>query len=178
MILSCALIIISVILAVIHTYLFSSLFSRGFTRRFEGVKSGLRRFMMKENREFMDSFGQKLKYDPEPPELLEFGERWKKKLAKIDALEDERERMSSHVQFVYWLILLALAWAVMGLFSRQPLVALLGYPLNSVSVSTLIILITAFSMVYYLYLFRRLEDTISQYEAEIEELAIAEHLGV
>lgn len=173
-----ALILFSVIVAVLHAYFFSSLYGKRFERQFMIVKSGLQEIMVDQDADFAESIKDKLEEDSEPPELIEFGEEWKRKLEEIERLDDRRKKMSGHVRFAFWLVILTVIWAVMGIMNPNPILEAAGQQIYNTSVSWGILFATLIFMIYFLILFRELEVTVRLYEADIEEHAIKKHLAL
>ena len=109
------LIINAVIMMVGNFLLFRLAFDDEFEERFTTYQNQVKERMISENERFVTTMRGIIELDPESIEVMGFREKWNKHLEIIDIMKDQRDRLETKVQIVYFPLLVSLLFATGGL---------------------------------------------------------------
>jgi hypothetical protein len=108
----------------LNYYTFRSFYTE-FDERFRSTMGGVKQMMMEANREMEELFKDMIMKGEEPQDLVDFGEAWRDRLQALHELEEERDKMNSHIMFLYYLLVFGLVFAVFDLLNPGPIMILL-----------------------------------------------------
>ena len=120
-----ALIATVCVVCLLNYYTFRSFYTT-FDERFRSTMEEVKQKMMEANREMEELLKNRIVNGDEPCELLEFGAAWRVRLQALHKLEEEREKMSGHIMFLYYLLVFGLVFAVFDLLNPEPVMVLLN----------------------------------------------------
>ncbi len=154
------LVALSALTAVSHAALFHLLFE-DFGPRLDLFQTFQRRSMVAENQEFVSSMSGVIEVDPEAAEVVGFGEQWRRKLTFIDSLHDQRQALSLSIANVYYVLIISIFLAAIG--QIYPMGVTLPYrgTIYFTSLSWWLLLAGLLLMLYYLFQYQSLDDTLT-----------------
>jgi hypothetical protein len=158
------LMITTVLIALANNYIFRSFYGAEFRDRFVEAKRNLRERMLQANREMEVKLGDSIESGEEPEELLQFGELWRKRLAVLNTLNAERERMDGHIRFIYVMLIFGLMHAALHFIYPEALVELAGFSVRPVTIGWGFTIFALALLILYNVFYRRLDMSLKEME--------------
>jgi len=159
-----ALIITTVLVALANQYVFMSFYGAEFRDRFTEAKRSLRERMLQANREMEEKLRSSIESGEEPAELVQFGELWRKRLAVLNTLNAERERMDGHIRFIYYMLIFGLMHAALHFVYPETLVELPWFNVKPATIGWGFILFASALLALYHVFYRRLDLSLRETE--------------
>jgi hypothetical protein len=159
-----ALMITTVLVALTNQYVFRSFYGAEFRGRFTEAKRSLRERMLQANMEMEERLRGRIGAGEEPEELVQFGELWRKRLAVLNTLNTERERMDGHIRFIYYMLLFGLMHAALHFVYPGTLVELAGFSVEPATIGWGFTLFASALLIMYHVFYRRLDVSLRETE--------------
>jgi len=148
---------------------FRSFYGKEFRGRFARAQAGLKERMLQANREMEERFRGSIEAGEEPTEVIQFGELWRKRLAVLNTLNAERERMDGHVVFIYYMLIFGLLNSFLYFIYPQALAAAAGLSVTAATIGWGFTLFTFAMLILYQVSFRRLDMSLRETERSLVE---------
>jgi len=147
---------------------FRSFYGKEFRGRFARAQAGLKERMLQANREMEERFRGSIEAGEEPTEVIQFGELWRKRLAVLNTLNAERERMDGHVVFIYYMLMLGLLNSFLFFVYPGALAEVAGLTVTAATVGWAFTFFTSGMLVLYQFSYRRLAASLGKAEASLQ----------
>ena len=105
----------AVIMMIGNFLMFRLAFDDEFEERFTRYQNQVKERMISENERFVTTMRGIIELDPESIEVMGFREKWNKHLEIIDIMKEQRDRLETRVQIVYFPLLVSILFATAGL---------------------------------------------------------------
>ena len=148
---------------------FRSFYGKEFRGRFARAQAGLKERMIQANREMEERFRGSIEAGEEPAEVIQFGELWRKRLAVLNTLNAERERMDGHVVFIYYMLIFGLLNSFLYFIYPQTLAAAAGLSVTAATIGWGFTLFTSAMLILYQVSFKRLDMSLRETERNLVE---------
>ena len=109
------LIINALVLSVGNYALWWLIFDEEFEHRIQTYQQVLKSQLVRENEDFVNQMQGIIELDPEAIEVVGFGENWQKQLGSVNKLRTESEILKDQSVWVYYVSLVAILLAVIGI---------------------------------------------------------------
>jgi len=159
-----ALMITTLLVALANNYIFRAFYGAEFRDRFTEAKRRLKERMLEANREMEERLRVSIDSGEEPEELVQFGELWRKRLAVLNTLNAEREKMDGHVRFVYFMLIFGLMHAALHFVYPGTLIVLAGFNVKPVTIGWGFTLFASALLILYHIFYRRLDLSLRETE--------------
>jgi len=159
-----ALMITTVLVALANQYIFRSFYGTDFRDRFTMAQGSLRERMLQANREMEEKLRGSIESGEEPAELVQFGELWRKRLAVLNTLNAERERMDGHIRFIYYMLIFGLMHAALHFIYPETLMELAGFSVKPATMGWGFTLFASTLLILYHVFYRRLDASLRETE--------------
>lgn len=156
------LILLAAAMAVSHFLVFRLVFDDDFESRFAEFRTRQRAILMKENQEFVNGMRGVIELDPESVEASGFGEKWRHKLASIDAVLDRRRELEGRIHVVYFILIASVLTSAAGLGAPNGIMLPLGYVLYVTSFSWWLLLWALMLMLWMLLRYQMIDGELSK----------------
>jgi len=157
-----------VLMGLANHVVFRSFYGEDFRGRFARAQGGLRERMLRANSEMEERHRASIEAGEEPRELVEFGELWRKRLAVLNTLNAERERMDGHVVFIYYMLMLGLLNSFLFFVYPGALTDVAGVTVTAATIGWGFILFTSALLVLYQLSYRRLAASLGETERGLQ----------
>jgi hypothetical protein len=125
--------------------------------------------MLRANREMEERFKGSIEAGEEPAEVIKFGELWRKRLAVLNTLNAEREKMDGHITFIYYMLIFGLLNAFLYFVYPEALAAAAGLRVTAATIGWCFTLFAAALLILYQASFRRLDMSLRDTERGLAE---------
>jgi hypothetical protein len=120
--------------------------------------------MLKANREIEEKFRGSIEAGEEPTEVIQFGDLWRKRLAVLNTLNAEREKMDGHIMFIYYMLIFGLLNAFLYFVYPKALAVAAGLSVTAATIGWGFTLFASALLILYQMSFRRLDLSLRETE--------------
>ena len=156
-----------ILVGLVNHYIFQSFYGKEFRGRFAKAQGELRERMLQANREMEEKFRGSIQAGEEPAEVIQFGDLWRKRLAVLNTLNAEREKMDGHISFIYYMLIFGLLNAFLYFIYPQALAAAAGLSVTAATIGWCFTLFASALLILYQASFRRLDLSLRETERSL-----------